>query len=54
MLYFGNVFLKYNYIKSTNRINPVNLNMLEDVFYLQRDKNKIREIRQKVKEYERN
>lgn len=45
--------LKYRFIKSTNGINPVNLNMLEDIFYYQRDKNKIREIRRKVKEYER-
>ncbi len=45
--------LKYRYIKSTNGINPANLNMLEDVFYYQRDKNKIGEIRQKVEEYER-
>ena len=44
--------LKYRYIKSINRINPANLNMLEDVFYYQRDNNKIREIRQKVEEYE--
>jgi hypothetical protein len=45
--------LKYRYIKSTNGINQANLNMLEDVFYYQRDKNKIGEIRQKVEEYER-
>jgi hypothetical protein len=45
--------LKYRYIKSTNGINPANPNRLEDVFYYQRDKNKIREIRQKVEEYER-
>ncbi len=45
--------LKYRYIKSINGINPANLNMLEDVFYYQRDKNKIGEIRQKVVEYER-
>ena len=45
--------VKYRYIKSTNGINSANLNMLEDVFYYQRDKNKIREIRQKVEEYER-
>ncbi len=45
--------LKYRYIKSTNGINPANLNMLEDVFYYQRDKKLIREIRQKVEEYER-
>jgi hypothetical protein len=45
--------LKYRYIKSTNGINPANLNMLEDVFYYQRDKSKVREIRQKVEGYER-
>ena len=45
--------LKYRYIKSTNGINPENFNMLEDVFYYQRDKNKVGEIRQKVEEYER-
>ena len=45
--------LKYRYIKSTNGINPANLNMLEDVFYYQRDKTKIREIRVKVENYER-
>lgn len=45
--------LKYRYIKSANGINPANLNMLEDVFYYQRDKKKVREIRQKVEEYER-
>jgi len=45
--------LKYRYIKSTNGINPANLNMLEDVFYYQRDKTKIREIRIKVENYER-
>lgn len=45
--------LKYRYIKSTNGINPANLNMLENVFYYQRDKNKIRDIRQKVEECER-
>jgi len=45
--------LKYRYIKSTNGINPANLNMLEDVFYYQRDKKLIREIRQKVEGYER-
>jgi gamma-glutamylcyclotransferase (GGCT)/AIG2-like uncharacterized protein YtfP len=45
--------LKYRYIKSTNGTNPTNLNMIEDIFYYQRDKNKIREIRQKVEEYER-
>jgi hypothetical protein len=44
--------LKYRYIKSTNGIDPENLNMLENVFSYQRDKNKIREIRQKVEEYE--
>jgi hypothetical protein len=44
--------LKYRYIKSINGINPANLNMLEDVFYYQRDKNKIREIRGKANEYE--
>lgn len=45
--------LKYRHIKSINGINSANLNMLEDVFYYQRDKNKIGEIRQKVEEYER-
>jgi hypothetical protein len=45
--------LKYRYIKASNGINPANLNMIEDVFYYQRDINKIREIRQKVAEYER-
>jgi len=45
--------LKYRYIKSTSGMNPANLNMLEDVFHYQRDKNKIRKIRQKVEEYER-
>jgi hypothetical protein len=29
--------LKYRYVKSTNGINPANLNMLEDVFCYQRD-----------------
>lgn len=44
--------LKYRYIKSTNGITPENLNMLENVFSYQRDKNKIREIRQNVEGYE--
>lgn len=44
--------LKYRYIKSTNGISPVNMKKLEDVFHYQRDKNKIRAIRQKVEEYE--
>jgi hypothetical protein len=44
--------LKYRYIKSINGISMMNLNMLEDVFHYQRDKNKIRVIRQKVEKYE--
>ena len=44
--------LKYRYIKSTNGITPANLNMLEDDFYYQRDKHKVRKIRQEVEEYE--
>jgi hypothetical protein len=45
--------LKYRYINATNGINPVNLNKLEDIFKYNRDKKQIREIRQKVEEYER-
>ena len=45
--------LKYRYIKSTNGINPANLNTLEDIFNYNRDKKVIREIRKKVEEYER-
>lgn len=45
--------LKYRYINATNGINPGNLNILEGIFKFNRDKKKIREIRQKVEEYER-
>jgi len=45
--------LKYRYIKSTNGIGGGNLNKLEDIFQYNRDKKLIREIRQKVDEYER-
>ena len=45
--------LKYRYIKSTNGIGGGNLNKLEDIFQYNRDKKLIREIRQKVEEYER-
>jgi len=44
--------LKYRYINATNGINPGNLNKLEDIFKYNRDKKLIREIRQKVEEYE--
>ena len=45
--------LKYRYIKSINGINSENLHKLEEVFQYNRDKKLIREIRQKVEEYER-
>lgn len=45
--------LKYRYIKSINGISSQNLGKLEGVFHYQRDKNKIRAIRQKVEQYER-
>jgi len=45
--------LKYRYIKSTNGIGGGNLNKLEEIFQYDRDKKMIREIRQKVEEYER-
>jgi hypothetical protein len=45
--------LKYRYIKSTNGINPENLNKLEDIFQYNRDKKLINEIRGNVEEYER-
>jgi len=44
--------LKYRYIKSVNVINPENLKKLDDIFRYPRDKKKIREIREKTKEYE--
>ena len=44
--------LKYRYINATNGINPGNLNKLEDIFKYNRDKKQIREIRDKVAEYE--
>jgi len=44
--------LKYRYIKSTNGIGGGNLNKLEDIFQYNRDKKLIREIHQKVEEYE--
>ena len=44
--------LKYRYINATNGINPGNLNKLEDIFKYNRDKKQIKEIRDKVAEYE--
>ncbi len=44
--------LKYRYINATNGINPGNLNKLEDIFKYNRDKKQIREIQDKVAEYE--
>jgi hypothetical protein len=45
--------LKYRYIKSTNGVSPENLYKLEDIFQFNRDKKKIREIRQNVEDYQR-
>lgn len=45
--------LKYRYIKSTNGINPENLDKLEDIFYYHRDRKVIKEIRETVDNYER-
>ncbi len=45
--------LKYRYIKSTNGINHENLDKLEDIFQYNRDKKLIREIRQKVENWEK-
>ena len=45
--------LKYRYIQSTNGINREGLIKLEDIFYFHRDKKKIRDIREKVGDYER-
>lgn len=44
--------LKYRYIKSTNGINPENLDKLENIFHYNRNKKLIKEIRGKVAEYE--
>ncbi len=45
--------LKYRYIKSINGISSQNLGKLEDIFQYQRDKKKIKEIRVRVEDYER-
>lgn len=46
--------LKYRYILSTNGISRDKLDKLENVFIYHRDKKKIRQICQNVKDYERN
>jgi len=45
--------LKYRYIKSTNGINPENLNKLEDIFHFNPDEKLIREIRKNVENWEK-
>jgi hypothetical protein len=45
--------LKYRYIKSINGITPENIYKLENIFKNPRDKERIRETKQKVDEYER-
>ena len=45
--------LKYRYIKSINGISSQNLGKIEDIFQYQRDKKKIKEIRVRVEDYER-
>jgi len=45
--------LKYRYIKSTNGITPENLYKLEDIFHVNPDKKLIREIQQKVTNWEK-
>jgi hypothetical protein len=45
--------LKYRYIKSTNGINSVNLDKLEDIFHFNPDEKLIREIRQNVETWEK-
>jgi hypothetical protein len=60
----GNVFLrkelnrvsdndiKYRYIKMVGGINAEELSRLEDLFYINKDKELIREIRKEVEEHE--
>lgn len=43
----------YRYIKAANGISPEELDKLENVFHYNRDKKKIKEIRQNVEDYER-
>jgi hypothetical protein len=45
--------IKYRYIKAANGISPEELDKLENLFHYNRDKKKIKEIRQNVEDYER-
>ncbi len=45
--------LKYRYIKSINGINSENLNKLEDIFVYHRDEKLIKEIGEKVEDWEK-
>ena len=45
--------IKYRYIKTTNRITPEDLYKLENIFNYNRDKEKIKEIRKEVEDYEK-
>lgn len=44
--------IKYRYIKASNGINPDGIDKLENVFHYNRDKKKIKEIRQYVEDNE--
>ncbi|MBV5343502.1 hypothetical protein JZU68_07795 [bacterium] len=46
--------MKFRYFKSTNGINSENLYKLEDIFQYNWDNKPIKEIRENVKDYERN
>ena len=45
--------IKYRYIKAANGIDPDEIHKLENLFHYNRDKKRIKEIRQNVIDYER-